>query len=161
MLAGTTAEHLCLLEFMEPERLDTQIARLQRAFKCELSPGDNAILRDTAAQLQRYFAGELNAFTVPLTFNGTLFQQQVWHALCAIPFGETRSYAEQARMIGRPEAVRAVARANGENRIAIIVPCHRVVGSNGSLTGYGGGLWRKKLLLHHEERYAGSALSLF
>ena len=102
-------------------------------------------------ELRRYFEGELRRFETPLDLRGTAFQQKVWAALLTIPYGETRSYGEQARIIGEPSAVRAVARATGDNRIAIVIPCHRVVGADGSLTGYGGGLWRKRWLLDLEQ----------
>jgi AraC family transcriptional regulator of adaptative response/methylated-DNA-[protein]-cysteine methyltransferase len=160
MLAGATDQALSLLEFADREMLAAQLERIRRLLKCSLVPGSNAIIRNTESQLRSYFEGTLREFTLPLGLNGSQFQQSVWRALCEIPYGTTRSYAAQALQIGRPDAVRAVARANGDNRIAIIIPCHRVVGSDGKLTGYGGGLWRKKLLLQHEERYAGTALSL-
>ncbi|MCE5231773.1 MAG: methylated-DNA--[protein]-cysteine S-methyltransferase [Mizugakiibacter sp.] len=105
-------------------------------------------------QLEAYFAGTLTAFDLPLGPRGTAFQRQVWAALCEVPYGTTASYAEIARRIGRPAAVRAVGAANGANPIGIIVPCHRVIGSNGSLTGYGGGLPMKRYLLEHERRHA-------
>jgi methylated-DNA-[protein]-cysteine S-methyltransferase len=108
---------------------------------------DNPFLVETQRQLGAYFAGKLKTFTVPLDFKGTEFQKSVWQALLTIPFGETRSYAEIARQIGRPTAVRAVGAANGRNPISIIVPCHRVVGSSGALTGYAGGLAAKERLL--------------
>jgi methylated-DNA-[protein]-cysteine S-methyltransferase len=101
-------------------------------------------------QLRRYFERDLRAVRLPLDLQGTPFQLDVWNALCAIPYGETRSYGDLARTIGRPAAVRAVGLANGRNPVSIIVPCHRVIGSNGSLTGYGGGLDRKKYLLDLE-----------
>ncbi len=104
-------------------------------------------LRQAADQLERYFAGELAQFTCPLDLHGTAFQLQVWSALTRIPYGETRTYMEIAQEIGHPSAVRAVGAANGANPVAIIVPCHRVIGSNGSLTGYGGGLPTKAWLL--------------
>jgi methylated-DNA-[protein]-cysteine S-methyltransferase len=104
-------------------------------------------LEDAAAQLEAYFAGELRAFDLDLTTTGTPFQRRVWHALADIPYGETISYGELARWIKNPRAVRAVGRANGANPIAIVLPCHRVIGSNGTLTGYGGGLDRKAKLL--------------
>lgn len=110
-------------------------------------------------QLQEYFAGTRQVFDLPLAPQGTAFQQQVWAALCAIPFGETRSYGEQARSIGNENAVRAVGLANGKNPIAIIVPCHRVIGAKGTLTGYAGGLERKRWLLAHEA--AGRSRPLF
>ena len=102
-------------------------------------------------ELESYFQGGLTEFSVPLLTPGTDFQRSVWSRLRAIPSGATRSYAEIAAEIGRPTAVRAVARANGDNRIAILIPCHRVIGSDGTLTGYGGGLWRKRRLLEIEQ----------
>jgi methylated-DNA-[protein]-cysteine S-methyltransferase len=108
---------------------------------------DNAILRETESQLADYFAGRLTRFSIPLDFRGTDFQKSVWNALLQIPFGETRSYAEIASAIGNPSAVRAVGAANGRNPISIIAPCHRVIGSNGALTGFAGGLDAKRLLL--------------
>jgi AraC family transcriptional regulator, regulatory protein of adaptative response / methylated-DNA-[protein]-cysteine methyltransferase len=150
MLAGTTDEGVCLLEFTDRRMLETQLQRLARRLGCAFVPGGGEVGRRLEAELTRYFDGSLAAFTVPLVLAGTEFQERAWRALRAIPHGETRSYAEQARMIGMPSAVRAVARANGDNRIAILVPCHRVIGADGRLTGYGGGLWRKQWLLHHE-----------
>lgn len=150
LLAGATDEALVLLEFAERRMLETQLRRVARQLKAVLVPGETEITARTADELTRYFAGELSAFSVPLATAGTPFQEDVWAELRTIPYGETRSYGEQARRIGRPEAVRAVARANGDNRIAVIIPCHRVIGSDGKLTGYGGGLWRKKRLLELE-----------
>ncbi len=117
----------------------------------------NAVLSQLQSELSEYFAGTRRAFTVPLDPAGTPFQQNAWQMLATIPFGMTRSYGDQARHIGRPTATRAVARANGDNPIAIVIPCHRVIGTNGKLTGYGGGLWRKQWLLDHER---GDALAL-
>jgi methylated-DNA-[protein]-cysteine S-methyltransferase len=114
------------------------------------SPVENTghpVLAETARQLRAYFAGRLRRFSLPLDFQGTAFQQSVWQALLTIPFGETRSYAKIARQIGRPKAVRAVGAANGRNPISIVAPCHRVIGSNGALTGYAGGLAAKQHLL--------------
>lgn len=108
--------------------------------------------REVANQFQAYFAGELYEFDLPLSPSGTSFQLEVWQALQAIPYGQTISYAELARKIGKPRAMRAVGAANGRNPLPIVIPCHRVIGSNGSLTGYGGGLWRKQWLLEHERR---------
>jgi methylated-DNA-[protein]-cysteine S-methyltransferase len=113
---------------------------------------DHPILVETERQLGDYFAGSLRAFSIPLDFNGTDFQKQVWAALLAIPFGETRSYAEIARAVGRPTAFRAVGAANGRNPISIIAPCHRVIGTNGALTGFAGGLKAKQLLLEIERQ---------
>ena len=111
---------------------------------------DHPVLRETEHQLGAYFAGRLTRFTLPLAPRGTAFQRQVWDALVAIPCGETRSYAALARQIGRPAAVRAVGAANGRNPISIIIPCHRLVGSNGALTGFAGGLATKQWLLDLE-----------
>lgn len=111
---------------------------------------DHPILNETARQLAEYFAGQRKAFAIPLHFHGTDFQRHVWAALLTIPFGETRSYADIARAIGRPTATRAVGAANGRNPISIIAPCHRVVGSNGALTGFAGGVETKKFLLDLE-----------
>jgi methylated-DNA-[protein]-cysteine S-methyltransferase len=111
---------------------------------------DPAPLREAQRELEEYFAGERRDFSIPLAATGTPFQMQVWEALRAIPYGETISYGELARRIGNPKAVRAVGLANGRNPISIIVPCHRVIGANGTLTGYGGGLERKRFLLAFE-----------
>jgi methylated-DNA-[protein]-cysteine S-methyltransferase len=116
---------------------------------------DRAPFEDVIGQLEAYFAGARPAFDVPLAPAGTPFQRDAWMALRDIPYGHTRSYSEQAAALGRPRAIRAVGAANGRNPIAIVVPCHRVVGSRGSLTGYGGGLDRKRWLLAHERRQAG------
>lgn len=118
--------------------------------------------RLTAAhqQLAAYFAGELQEFDLPLSPRGTEFQRRVWRELCAIPYGETISYGELARRIGRPTASRAVGAANGQNPVAIIIPCHRVIGANGKLTGYAGGLDRKSFLLTHERRHDQRPLQL-
>lgn len=113
---------------------------------------NHPVLVETERQLSDYFAGTLARFDVPLDFRGTDFQKSVWRALLAIPFGETRSYAAIARAIGRPASVRAVGAANGRNPISIIAPCHRVIGSNGGLTGFAGGLEAKDFLLRLESR---------
>ena len=115
--------------------------------------GDHPVLAEAARQLAEYFSGQREAFDLPLHFNGTAFQQSVWSALLTIPFGETRSYAEIARQIGKPSACRAVGAANGRNPISIIAPCHRVVGANGALTGFAGGLKAKSYLLGLERKF--------
>lgn len=150
MLAGATDEALCLLEFADRRQLKAQLERIQRRVKCRFLPARNDLIGRTHQQLEEYFAGRRRAFDVPLELTGTDFQETVWRALLEIPYGTTESYADLARRIGRPTAVRAVARANGDNRIPVIVPCHRVIGADGRLTGYGGGLWRKQRLLDLE-----------
>lgn len=112
----------------------------------------SSLTQQAAQQLNAYFAGELNQFNLPLDATGTEFQQQVWRALCGIPFGHTCSYGDIAQQINNIKAVRAVGGANGRNPIAIVVPCHRVIGANGTLTGYNGGLDKKTWLLKHEQR---------
>ncbi len=160
LIAGATDDALCLLEFADRPMLEEQLRRIRKVLGALVVPGENAVTRQAAAELTAYFAGTLRAFTVPLETSGTAFQQLVWAELVTIPYGETRSYGEQARRIGRPQAVRAVARANGDNRIAIMIPCHRVIGAAGQLTGYGGGLWRKRRLLELEQG-AGAQQHLF
>lgn len=150
MLAAASERGLCLLEFVDRRMLETQLRRLKVAFDAPIVPGMNAVLAQTTAELNEYFAGLRREFTVPLDLAGSDFHRSVWRELLNIPYGVTRSYGEQARRLGRADAVRAVARANGDNRIAIIIPCHRVIGSDGKLTGYGGGLWRKRWLLDLE-----------
>jgi methylated-DNA-[protein]-cysteine S-methyltransferase len=112
---------------------------------------DDSALADAREQLAEYFAGERTSFDLPMQLNGSAFQRNVWHALTAIPYGQTISYGELARRIGRPDLARAVGTANGQNPIAVIVPCHRVIGSDGKLVGYGGGLENKRLLLDLEQ----------
>lgn len=154
MLAGSTEEALCLLEFADRRMLETQLKRVAQQLSAILVPGETPVTARVADELGAYFAGNLRAFSIPLEPAGTPFQQEVWAELRTIPYGETRSYGEQARRIGKPDSVRAVARANGDNRIAIIIPCHRVIGADGKLTGYGGGLWRKQRLLELERGQA-------
>jgi AraC family transcriptional regulator of adaptative response/methylated-DNA-[protein]-cysteine methyltransferase len=131
--------------------LETQLTRLQRLFRGRIVPGTHPMFPLLADELQNYFRGMLRRFTIPLDVRGTEFQLRVWAALQEIPYGETRSYKQQAEAIGMSTAVRAVARANGDNRISILIPCHRVIGADGQLTGYGGGLWRKQFLLNLEQ----------
>lgn len=150
MLAGMTQDGVCLLEFMDRRMLRTQLVRLVDRWNCTFAPGTTAVSARLEEELDAYFSGGLQAFSVPLITEGTDFQEKVWEELRGIPYGQTWSYRRLARGIGKPKAVRAVGRANGDNRIAIIIPCHRVIGSDGSLTGYGGGLWRKRWLLRNE-----------
>jgi AraC family transcriptional regulator of adaptative response/methylated-DNA-[protein]-cysteine methyltransferase len=150
MLAGATDGGICLLEFVDRRMLETQIKRLKKYLLAELVPGKNKYFDELSHQLKEYFEGERKVFDVPLHIPGTEFQLQVWEELQRIPYGKIRSYKEQAIELNNPKAVRAVARANGDNRIAIIIPCHRVIGNDGALVGYGGGIWRKQFLLNLE-----------
>ncbi len=150
MLAGAVDDGIVLLEFIDRRMIETQFKRLGHHLNAAFVPGEHPLFDPLNRQLNEYFDGKRQQFDIPLVLPGTPFQQAVWKALQTIPYGTTRSYQEQAEMLGRPEAVRAVARANGDNRIGIIIPCHRVIGKNGKLTGYGGGLWRKQHLLDLE-----------
>jgi len=150
LLAGATDEGICLLEYTDRRLLETNMAVLRKRFDCAVVPGEHEWLTRLWRELAEYFSGQRNEFTVPLALRGTPFQEKVWRELRNIPHGKTISYDELARGIGQPTAARAVARANGMNRICILIPCHRVIGKDGSLTGYGGGLWRKRLLLELE-----------
>lgn len=154
MVAGASDEGLALLEFGDRRMLETQIRRLRGHLGCHFVLGRHPIIEQTERELAEYFEGTRKNFDVPLVLPGTPFQRAAWEALLEIPFGETRTYEGQARLIGRTGAQRAVGRANGDNRIAIIVPCHRVVRTGGALSGYGGGLWRKRWLLDHEKARA-------
>jgi AraC family transcriptional regulator, regulatory protein of adaptative response / methylated-DNA-[protein]-cysteine methyltransferase len=150
MIACASDRELCLLEFADRRMLPLQFKRVQRLLGCTFIPGTNPIIETLTRELAEYFDGLRQQFTVPLYTDGTPFQQTVWKQLRRIPHGETASYRDVAAAIGAPKSVRAVARANADNRICIIIPCHRVIGSDGSLTGYGGGLWRKRRLLELE-----------
>ena len=156
MVAGATATGICLLEFTDRRMLEAQLDTLSRRFELSISPGENELLERLRGELRLYFAGRSKRFSLPLDFPGTEFQVKVWKALLGIPYGETRSYEDIARKLGSPGAVRAVGHANGQNRIGIVIPCHRVVNKNGDLGGYGGGLWRKKRLLELEQGKASS-----
>lgn len=154
MVMGVSDRGLCLLEFAERRMLDTQLKRLRQHMGRVFLPGDHPLMQEVKHQLDAYFDGSLQEFTLPVQAPGTGFQESVWTQLRSIPYGEMRSYADIANALGQPGAVRAVGRANGDNRIAIVIPCHRVVGSDGELTGYGGGLWRKEYLLALEQAQA-------
>ena len=122
----------------------------------EVLPTDNAVLQMAMQQLDEYFAGERKVFDLPLKQTGTDFQQQVWQQLLKIDYGTTISYGKQSKLMNNPLGIRAIAAANGRNNLWIVVPCHRVIGTDGSLTGYAGGLWRKQWLLEHEARTMGT-----
>jgi AraC family transcriptional regulator of adaptative response/methylated-DNA-[protein]-cysteine methyltransferase len=154
LVAGATDEGVCLLEFTDRRRLELQFETVRKLFHLPAVPGTNRHLARLQDELGGYFAGSLRSFSVPLVFPGSPFQRRVWDQLLQVPYGETRSYQELATAVGNPAAVRAVGRANGLNRIAIVIPCHRIVNKNGDLGGYGGGLRRKQYLLNLEQRQA-------
>lgn len=156
MLAVASDAALYLLEFADRRQLATQLARLRRLADSVVTPGPSPVLDRVEVELREYFAGRRQRFGVELALLGTPFQLAVWRQLLAIPPGETRSYDDIARAVGRPGARRAVGRANGDNRLAIVVPCHRVVRADGTLSGYGGGVWRKQRLLELEGAAVGA-----
>lgn len=152
LLAIADAQALHLLEFVDRKALPNEIQRLKEKSGSQIIMARSPVIELLEQELNAYFSGLCGHFTTPLAQFGSLFSRQVWDALRAIPLGELRSYSAIARDIGRDSASRAVARANGENQISLLIPCHRVIGANGSLTGYGGGLWRKRWLIEHEKR---------
>ena len=150
LVAGAVDAGICLLEFTDRRMLEAQADTLRSRLGLPAAPAPHPHLERLEAELGEYFAGKRRDFGVAVHEPGTPFQERVWAALREIPYGETRSYGELARVVGDPAAVRAVAQANGHNRIAILVPCHRVIGADGGLGGYGGGVWRKRRLLEIE-----------
>jgi len=163
MFVCASEQGVCLLEFAVSQRNEREFAELQRLLGSRILAGENDHTRQAESEIGEYFAGTRQQFGVALHLPGTAFQQQVWQALQTIPYGDTTSYQQQADRLGKPAAIRAVAGANGANRVAIIVPCHRVIGKDGSLTGYGGGLQRKAWLLAHEQcsRFGDTQPQLF
>jgi AraC family transcriptional regulator, regulatory protein of adaptative response / methylated-DNA-[protein]-cysteine methyltransferase len=151
IVAAANDSGICLLEFTDRRMLDTQFKTLKKFFSCAIVPGENDHLAKLKTELQAYFAGQLRQFSLRLVFPGSPFQVRVWNELLQIPYGQTCSYEELARRIGASSGQRAVGHANGTNRIAILIPCHRVVNKDGKLGGYGGGLWRKQHLLDLEK----------
>jgi AraC family transcriptional regulator of adaptative response/methylated-DNA-[protein]-cysteine methyltransferase len=158
MLAVADEKKLHMLEFVERKKLEGHVERYRKQFNATVLPGETPALKLIKKELADYFAGKNLAFTSRIADAGTEFQNEVWDELRRIPPGVTRSYQEMAKRIGRPTAMRAVANANRLNRCAIILPCHRVIGADGTLTGYAGGLWRKQWLLDHERRHTGQTL---
>lgn len=151
MIACADENGICMLEFSDRKALPTELKDISKYFDANIIQGENPYFKILEKELTQYFSRNLKNFTVPLSPVGTDFQKKVWEVLRKIPYGMTRSYAQQAEILGNPKAVRAVANANGLNKISIIIPCHRVIGSNGTLTGYGGGIWRKQKLLELEK----------
>jgi len=158
LLAIADATHLRLLEFFDRGLLPAELIKLRTKTGSGIALGSPPPTRTLSTELRSYFLGRSASFTAPLAPVGTLFEQRAWKALLDVPAGETRSYGEQARALDQPTATRAVARANGANPIALVIPCHRIIGADGSLTGYGGGLWRKRWLLDHERVAFGNVL---
>ncbi len=152
MISCATDRGICLLEFSDRKMLETELKAIAKLLNAIIIQGHNKHFEKLEKELNEYFAGQRKIFTVPLHTPGTMFQNKVWSALQNISYGETKSYKEQSVAIENPKSVRAVANANGMNRISILIPCHRVIGANGELTGYGGGLWRKKYLIDLEKK---------
>ncbi len=152
MFAAATEEGICMLEYADgAARQEKEITSICKFFNASIEEGESKYFESLRKQLSEYFDGKRKEFGIPLVLAGTPFQQQVWGELQKIPYGSTRSYKEQSMALKNLGAIRAVGTANGANRIAILIPCHRVIGENGKLTGYGGGLWRKKWLLDLEK----------
>ena len=158
MSAAATEQGVCFLEFFEDSRREDTLQRVSARLKMPVTDGNHPHLALLNTQLQNYFAGKLTQFTVPLVLPGTPFQQKVWNMLLSVPFGSTVTYSMLAESLFSPRAVRAVGRANGMNPVSVLVPCHRVTGKNGELTGYAGGHDRKAWLLAHEKQVKGAAI---
>lgn len=157
MRIAATDEGICLFDFQYRRSIDTIVKRIETNLNSPFQEGKHPYFSLLETQINEYFAGERKEFDLPLHLVGTQFQKKVWEGLLQIPYGKTRSYKQQSIFLGNEKAIRAVAGANGENGIAIIIPCHRVIGEDGSLTGYGGGLQRKKWLLDLERKHSGKA----
>lgn len=155
MLMVTSSDALYVLEFGNKERIEKHLKVLEKEH--EITEGKNAFGEHVESQLEKYFKRELTEFDIPVVFEGSSFQQSVWEELLNVPYGTTRSYLQQSKHLGDVKAIRAVASANGQNRISIVVPCHRIVGTDGQLTGYAGEIWRKRYLLDLES----NQISLF
>jgi len=151
MFVCATEKGICLLEFVDRRMLETEFRDLQKLLKANIIIGENKHIKQAKKEIKEYFSGKRKSFDIPLHTPGTEFQNLVWKGLQDIPYGETSTYQKQAAAIQKPKAIRALATANGYNRLAIIVPCHRVIGKDGALRGYGGGLERKQWLLDHEK----------
>jgi AraC family transcriptional regulator of adaptative response/methylated-DNA-[protein]-cysteine methyltransferase len=160
MVAGATRDGICLLEFSDRENLPAEYDEISKLLGTTIKHGSNLHIWSLRKQLKEYFRGKRKKFTIKLVTPGSEFQQTVWKELRNIPYGETISYHEQAAALDNKGATRAVGHANASNRIAIVIPCHRVIGADGALVGYGGGLARKRWLLNHERKHSGKAVEL-
>lgn len=154
LVAASTDIGICMLEFCDDSNSESKFNELTKVLSAEIICKENSHIKQLKKELQDYFAGNLFSFNVPLQLVGTDFQKNVWNELLSIPFGTTRTYKQQSIALNNLLSIRAVANANGLNRIAIVVPCHRVIGTNGKLTGYSGGLWRKQWLLNFEMEHS-------
>lgn len=154
MFVCATARGVCLLEFVDRRMLETEFRDLQRLLNARILAGENEHTRQAEKEISDYFAGHRRHFDMALDLPGSAFQRLVWQGLQDVPYGQTTHYQCLAGRIAKPLAVRAVAAANGANRVAIVIPCHRIIGKNGTMTGYGGGIARKKWLIEHEARHA-------
>ena len=150
MFACVDSTHLYILKFTDQNNIQKSIATLEKAMNLKIVEGSHKLIELLKTELAAYFAGTLKSFSIPVQFHGTEFQQKSWHALIQIPYGRTTSYGQQAIVVGNPKAFRAVANANSQNPITIIVPCHRIIKTNGDLCGYNGGIHRKQALLELE-----------
>ena len=159
LVLGSYGEQLCLCDWRAGRRHERVMARVSRCLKADFVEKGSLLTLRAAAQLDEFFARKRIAFDLPLLLSGTDFQKKVWLNLLKIPYGQTLSYRETADMLAMPQAVRAIANANGANAISIIIPCHRVIGNNGSLTGYGGGLAAKQFLLELEHQSVSGYIS--
>ena len=158
LLLGEFEQKLCLCDWQTEKHRTFVDRRLQRILHADFKTGKSTIIEKAISELDEYFAGTRQTFDIPLLFIGTDFQKRVWNDLLKIPYGETISYGEMSKRIGMPKAVRAVANANGANAISIFAPCHRVIGSDHSLTGYGGGLEAKRMLIELEQQASSNRL---
>jgi AraC family transcriptional regulator of adaptative response/methylated-DNA-[protein]-cysteine methyltransferase len=151
MIACAKDEGICLLEFTDRKNIEKQFKSLSKSLDGEIIEKDHFHFKQLEQELKEYFEGKREIFEVPLFVKGTEFQEKVWQLLREIPMGGIRTYKQQSEFLGNPKAIRAVGTANGINKIAILIPCHRVIGSNGELVGYAGGIWRKQKLLELEK----------
>ena len=154
MIGGTTTEGICLLEFINRIRLEKELVDLQKMLNAVIIAGRNQYSDQLEKEVGEYFEGKRKVFSVPVHTPGNEFSKSVWRMLMNIPYGQTWTYKKQAEMLNNPKAIRAIGTTNGRNRLAIIIPCHRVIGSNGSLVGYAGGIEKKKWLLNFEREHS-------
>ena len=159
MIAASSMEGICMLEFSEIKDRDTVLKKYAAIFQDHAEYSENDIIESTIKELGEFFAGARKSFTIKIALFGTDFQKTVWQELLKIPYGTTCTYKELAVSIKRPDSIRAVANANRANKISVVIPCHRVIGSDGTLTGYNGGLERKRWLIDHESKSSGKTYS--